>query len=1479
MAFALGFSASASAQVGSNCMPTCDETDGRFLSIAGPNLSTLTNQDVNVQLTIPGDVGEFRIWVFDGDTSRNSGTDPDTGEPLHWDLNSSGQGELRFELFYDDGTGDPVSNPIYPLDGGTMPDNDWFTAPAIATDPRAQGPDGMFRYRLRVRLIDPGPQTISNFKIRAAPDAILTTIGEPFGFQAPLFSLADAEIIYPDFPHNTGDPNVFGNAVTTYDGTFTFFARAGVLGENGVDPQEFVVWDGDLDHGSYNGVTADSDDPDTPNNLLPVWAVPEAVFEGAQPTSNFNPPDDVAAADHPVDGKFVRTPSVVYDVHPAAADGLPGGAFFTNTNPSGNQEWERFRLSELPEDATTADFHANSDPPVEDLLAGVYKIVVRGMDLQNFNAWRVPTICTTSEGDPCPEPMSLRVGDRVWQDLDADTLGGGSGVEADGEPGIAGVLMNLYSRDNLINRTVTDTDGEYDFRVTVGNLGAAARYTVQVAPENFAAADPRGSVGDRVWLDADGNGLQSADEPGLANITLVLRDTDDQAVAVARTDANGQYRFNELAPGAYRVDIADGSVPPGLSLSGGSDPSSTVTVTSAAERVDDIDFGYQNTNGAMIGNLIWTDVNRDGVRQAAEPGVNAVTVDLIDLGPDAAFGGGDDTVAATVETRGGRYLFTNVAPGTYVVEVSDLRGRLNAFVLVSAPDGVFATDRSAPFTVNAGDAVLDKDFGYFRADLPVITDSVWLDADRDGVRDHDELGIANVTINLTEDLGIEGSDTSLAVATSDANGVFAFSGQVDGDYRLVLTGVNGVLAGLLATTPAALNGHAVTVEDLDVSGNNFGFNTAGQLANATNTTPGGPAPQQIEDVVQTENVLTYDFGYQLRPFVIGDDVFEDLDQSGLPRDAAEPGIAGVVVNLRDAQGALIARTVTDGNGKYYFPVLTGDYTVEIAGENLSTDALGALGDRVWLDLNNNGIDDGEPGIPNVGVVLHDPNAGVALAAAGTDSDGFYRFHSLPPGDYRVAVADSTLPAGLALSGGSNPSVVATIPAAGGEVLDLDFGYTSHAGTGSIGDFVWLDSDGDGFRDTDEPGIGGVSMHLVDGTGRTVATVNTRGGYYLFAGLPPAAYRVDVADANFGPGGALEGLSPSAGVDPTAPIAVAAGDFVLDADFGYRGSGALHSIGDVVWRDADRDGVQDAGENGVADVTVTLEDADGDVIARTSTDGVGAFAFGGLRSGDYRVDVTDVNGVLSDLIATTIPAVTGLPVVLAGADVFGVHFGYASTGQLADAINTTGGTSISRLVQANDDTFDFGFATAIPPEECGACDGKVTELTLRYLGHLENAHVLVIQKKDGAAVFDDIVQPGETFHFSGTYRGTLGTDIYIYVNGQLNAKIHTSCSQPIGPGLVSGDFEVTAGASKNGGPLCPLEGCVDVYYGSSDDSSSDERRKAGRRHGQNHDGSDEDGKSRSADEVCEPAADEVGSSEDDRLGKHRSSSSKSKRRAR
>ena len=116
-----------------------------------------------------------------------------------------------------------------------------------------------------------------------------------------------------------------------------------------------------------------------------------------------------------------------------------------------------------------------------------------------------------------------------------------------------------------------------------------------------------------------------------------------------------------------------------------------------------------------------------------------------------------------------------------------------------------------------------------------------------------------------------------------------------------------------------------------------------------------------------------------------------------------------------------------------------------------------------------------------------------------------------------------------------------------------------------------------------------------------------------------------------------------------------------------------------------------------------------------------------------------------------------------------------------------------------------------PVTCG-CKGKVSELTLRYNGSVA-ANVIVSRKPPFSTVlFSGTVQPGTEFTVMGSdvgpngFKGTLGTAIEIAVDGGATVDMHTSCSQPIGPGLVAGDFEVVSGESKKlNVPLCPIPG--------------------------------------------------------------------------
>ncbi|WP_200837841.1 SdrD B-like domain-containing protein, partial [Ruania rhizosphaerae] len=204
-------------------------------------------------------------------------------------------------------------------------------------------------------------------------------------------------------------------------------------------------------------------------------------------------------------------------------------------------------------------------------------------------------------------------------------------------------------------------------------------------------------------------------------------------------------------------------------------------------------------------------------------------------------------------------------------------------------------------------------------------------------------------------------------------------------------------------------------------------------------------------------------------------------------------------------------------------------------------------------------------------------------------------------------------------------------------------------TQQIGNRVWMDTDEDGIQDPDEAPVEGVQVSLYDDAGVLVATTETdENGEYWFDTadglLPETDYQVRLdREADFQSGGPLAGTSPtdddagfnedidSNGVaaDPDSGL----GDHVVLAeitspdpgendhsiDFGFVPPEFV-SVGDYVWIDEDRDGIQDEGETPVEGVTVTLLDENEDVVGTTVTDEDGYYVFTDLPiSTDYTIE--------------------------------------------------------------------------------------------------------------------------------------------------------------------------------------------------------------------------------------------------------------------
>ena len=788
------------------------------------------------------------------------------------------------------------------------------------------------------------------------------------------------------------------------------------------------------------------------------------------------------------------------------------------------------------------------------------------------------------------EPCTGSIGDYVWFDHN------GNGVKDDDEQGISGVTISV-SGMGITQTAVTASSGMYlfnelcigDYTVTVDPSTLPAGFNVKTYDlDGVATPDTtsvtltandeavlnadfgykgNGSIGDTIWLDTNGNGTQDPGEEGLPGIKVTLEADIDgdgvkEFVREQVTDDTGFYLFGMLPAGDFKITVDSSTLPAGVDVNtfdvdGNKDGMATINLT-PGEDDKSVDFGYKGSGA--LGDTVWLDLDADRTQDADEPGISGVTVKL------EADTNGDGTVDftdTTVTDASGRYMFDSLPGGTYKVTVDANTlpaGLTQTFDL----DGTL--DNMAEADLPAGGSRLDVDFGY--TGTASLGDLVWLDLNANGSKDGSEPGLTGTRLVLTGDINNDGVVDFTQTTETDSNGIYGFDKLPAGKYT-------------------------VTVEDSTLpTGLSQTFDLDGTLDNTT-----------MVNLAAGQNDPRLDFGYTGKG-MIGDLIWRDNNANGTKEDG-EDGISGVKVTLMgdvDGNGTFdfSIETVTSSAGTYSFPNLPqGSYKVTVDPATLPADInptfdldgidspnkallnlgpqetnltvdfgyrhLGRIGDLVWLDENGDGIKDpDESGIAGVNVTLMgDTNSDGSFEFSidtTTDSSGLYDFSNLPKGSYKVTIDSSTLPADVNptadLDGIDTPNKALLTLGTDETNLNVDFGYQEEQ-AGSIGDTVWIDTNGNGEQDNGEEGISGVKVTLMGDTdGDDTFDINIdmttdASGKYNFPDLPAGFYKVTIDPATL-PDGVeqtydLDGL----GTPNKAELDLAANENNMDVDFGYK----------------------------------------------------------------------------------------------------------------------------------------------------------------------------------------------------------------------------------------------------------------------------------------------------------------------------------------
>ena len=650
-------------------------------------------------------------------------------------------------------------------------------------------------------------------------------------------------------------------------------------------------------------------------------------------------------------------------------------------------------------------------------------------------------------------------------------------------------------------------------------VNVATATNAQTAPATAAATNYSAAnrVGDVVWHDVDGNGLQSGVEPGIAGATVRLYDAVSNLLLTATSGVDGAYAFTDLPSGSYFLEFATPSNYLATAQDQGGDDAldsdvgtntgrTAVFALSGGTNDATRDAGFYQPSSA-IGDFVWRDVDGDGLQDGgSETGMPGVVVTLYDAASNA--------VGATTSSATGAYAFSNLTAGTY-------------FLQFAAPSNYTYTLQDQGGS-DAADSDVSPATGFTAAFyLPPGT----TDASRDA-------GFAAIVRGLR------------LTKTSSAGSCLTVGNAIT--YTLVVQNTGTVAQTGIALYDPLPNGLAYVTGSVTWAG--------GTLATA------GPPPNLLVNLRLTNSQSAT---VTVQAVVSSPATVTQLLNAASAYSAVQPAIYAAVTNCVQFADVGVSKFVTTNAPD---PVQIIEYVLVATnrGPNAATGV--QIADVLPAQLQYNGHSNGNY------------NAGTGAWTIGT----------------LAANAATTLYVNVTVRENTSGMQITNVAAISGRDLydpvasnDSSSVVIVPKGGAAIGDRVWFDDNGNGIQDAAEIHfIANLPVALLDAAGNVLRTTNTDStGTYLFAGLASGTYRVrfDMTDissnvvattANAGGDDAQDSDATNgatAGHFETAPISITAGATNRTVDFGFA---SLHSTraevaevwgewtengGQVVWR--------------------------------------------------------------------------------------------------------------------------------------------------------------------------------------------------------------------------------------------------------------------------------------------------------------------------
>lgn len=623
-----------------------------------------------------------------------------------------------------------------------------------------------------------------------------------------------------------------------------------------------------------------------------------------------------------------------------------------------------------------------------------------------------------------------------------------------------------------------------------------------------------GSITGTVYMDNDFSASLTGSEKIVSGFLVVLKDRNGETIAMDKTSVKGKYELTEVPPGEYTLSVSalkgyaftklgDGNVI--LNLTGGEGYSEPFYLN-LGEKMTGMDIGM--IQPGTVEGYVFADRNDNGVQDAGENGLPGVNVRL--KSED-----GEEYFSATVGENG-QYLFDAVMPGKYYIEYELPEGAVFARVVNGGNEitGYGGTGRSDAFDFATGAWVHGPACGALT--LGRIAGDAYHDHEGDGIPDAGDEPLAGFEITLTPTrtelepvtfmTGLDGRfaleelrpDTytltvrcpdDMVLSRAEQIRLPLTAGRASQDVTLtVAMGESWEDQHLGGVIPASLKGQLW----LDV--NNNGLFDEGEI------TPSG------YEVTVTDEVTGRVF-----------DTLETDEEGRFESRGMIPGSFTVSFPLDE-------NTIPARSGDSVFTEINGTAAIQgirlAEGEERSGLLLGilrytAIGGSVWIDRG-----DRVEALTGAEIRLTDGEGNV-LQTQTTGSDGTYLFGKLMPGYFGI---EASMPEGCVIIepgdrrlDGNQISVITQAVNREGtaDPFELRMGEDRRQMNigcvlpGRMGDWCWLDLDGDGLQGMDEPGIPNVIVELVRDGSVLAEAVSDQYGFYRFEDIYPGVYTLRV----------------------------------------------------------------------------------------------------------------------------------------------------------------------------------------------------------------------------------------------------------------------------------------------------------------------------------------------------------------------------------